>query len=87
MKSLVVVLFVEVSFEHSFEGMGGLNVADVRRERIPFLWSTVGQTALPNVFCSIMEYTKYRVTPPNGTHKHTYNFYMFSANYFIFGAH
>ena len=33
MKSLVV-LFVKVSFERSFEGTGGLNVTDVRRERI-----------------------------------------------------
>ena len=24
-----------------FEGMGGLNVTDVRRDRIPLLWSTV----------------------------------------------
>ena len=77
MKSLFVVSFVEVSFEHSFEGMGGLNVADVRRERIPFLWSTVGQTALLKAFCSTMGYTKYRVTPKNGTHKNTNNFYMF----------
>ena len=37
MKSIVVALFVEVSFE----GMGGLNVTDVRRERTPMLWSTV----------------------------------------------
>ena len=26
--------------------MGGLNVTDVRRERIPLLWSTGGETAL-----------------------------------------
>ena len=31
----LVVLFVEVSFERSFEGIGRLNVTDVRRERIP----------------------------------------------------
>ena len=37
-KSLVV-LFLEVSFECSFEGMGRLNVTDVRREQIPLLWS------------------------------------------------
>ena len=30
-----MVLFIEVSFEHSYEGMGGLKVVDVRRERIP----------------------------------------------------
>ena len=35
------VLFAEVSFSCNFEGMGGLNVMDVRREKIPLLWSTV----------------------------------------------
>ena len=49
MKSLVV-LFVKVSFDSSFEGVRGLNVTDVRRERIPFLWSTVGETALAKGF-------------------------------------
>ena len=29
-----MVMFVEVCFEGSFEGMGILNVTDVRRERI-----------------------------------------------------
>ena len=37
----VVVLFVELSFLGSFQGMGGLNVTDVRRERTPLLWSAV----------------------------------------------
>ena len=41
LKSLFVVLFVQVSFEHSFEGIGTLNVTNFRRERIPLLWSTV----------------------------------------------
>ena len=44
MKSLVVVLFVEVNFSRSFGGMGGLNVADVKRKRIPSLWSTVRES-------------------------------------------
>ena len=41
LKLVVVVLFVEVSLKCSFEGMGGLNKMDVRRERIPLLWSRV----------------------------------------------
>ena len=45
LKSLVVVLSLEVSFSRSFADMGGLNVADcqicIRKERIPLLWSTV----------------------------------------------
>ena len=40
----VVVLFVGV------EGIGGLNVADVRRERIPLLWSTVRERGLAKGF-------------------------------------
>ena len=32
--------------------MGGLNVTDVGREQIPLLWTTVGETALANGFCS-----------------------------------
>ena len=39
LKSVVVVLFVEVSFSCGFEGIGGLNVTDVRGERVPLLWS------------------------------------------------
>ena len=46
MKSVVVVLFVEVSLKGSLEGMGGLNVTDVRRERIPLLWSRVRERTL-----------------------------------------
>ena len=38
LKLVVVVLFVEVSLKCSFEGMGGLNKMDVRRERIPLIW-------------------------------------------------
>ena len=42
--------------EHDFESMGGLNVTDIRRERIPLalLWSTVGETVLAKGFCSTM---------------------------------
>ena len=34
-----MVLSVEVSFQHSYEGMGlgGLNATDVRRDRIPLV--------------------------------------------------
>ena len=35
------LLVVGVSFQCSFESMGGLNVTYVRRERIPLLWSAV----------------------------------------------
>ena len=38
--------------------MGGLSVTDIRRERIPLLWSTVGETALPKGFYSNMGDTK-----------------------------
>ena len=34
-------------------------MTDVRRERIPLLWSTVGETALAKGFCSNMGDTKY----------------------------
>ena len=40
LKSVVVVLFVEVGLLRSSEGTGGLNVTDVRRKRIPLLLST-----------------------------------------------
>ena len=50
LKLVVVVLFVEVSLKCSFEGMGGLNVMDVRRERIPLLWSTVRERTLAKGF-------------------------------------
>ena len=43
LKSVVVVLFVEVSLGRSFEGMEGLNMTDVRRKRMPLLWSRVGE--------------------------------------------
>jgi len=39
--------------------MGVFNVTDVRRERIPLVWSTVGETALAKGFCSNMGDTKY----------------------------
>ena len=55
MKSIVVALFVEVSFE----GMGGLNVTDVRRERTPMLWSTVRRRALAKGFYFEHDDTKY----------------------------
>ena len=48
--SVVVVLFVEVSL-----GMEELNVTDVRRERIPLLWSRVRERTLTKGFSS----TKY----------------------------
>ena len=40
----VVVQFVSVSFYRNLKGMSGLNVTDVRRERNPLLWNTVGKT-------------------------------------------
>ena len=46
LKSLSVVLSVKVRFEREFEVMGRLTVTDVRRERIPLLWSTVRERAL-----------------------------------------
>ena len=58
MKPPVLVLFVYMSVFNSFEGMGGLRVTDIRRERIPLLWSTVGETALPKGFYSKMGNTK-----------------------------
>ena len=44
-KSVNVVLFVEVSL-----GMEELNVTDVRRERIPLLWSRVRERTLSKGF-------------------------------------
>ena len=35
-----------MSFKRNFEGMGGLNVTYVQRERIPVLWSIVKERAL-----------------------------------------
>ena len=46
LKSFAVVLFVEVSFSRSFEGMRGFNVTVVRRERILLLLSTVRKREL-----------------------------------------
>ena len=55
LKSLVVVLSLEVSFSCSFAGMGGLNVTDcqicIRKEKIPLLWSTVRERAFAKCFC------------------------------------
>ena len=34
-------------------------MTDVRRERIPMLWSTLAETALAKEFCSNMGDTKY----------------------------
>ena len=48
-----------MNFLRSFEGVGGLNVTDVRKERIPLLWSIVGETALARGFCSNVRHTKY----------------------------
>jgi len=51
LRSLVfAMLFVAVSFSRSFEGMRGLNVTDVRRERIPLLRNTVGKRAVAKGF-------------------------------------
>ena len=44
-KSLVEVLCAKVSSKRRFEGMGGLNVMEVRRERVPLLWRTVSERA------------------------------------------
>ena len=46
LKSLVEVLCAKVSSKRRFEGMGGLNVMEVRRERFPLLWRTVSERAL-----------------------------------------
>ena len=50
LKSVVVVLFVEASLQRSFEGMGGLNVTDVRTEKIALLWSRVRERTLAEGF-------------------------------------
>ena len=50
LKSVVVLLFVEVNFGRSFEGMGGLNVTDVRTEKIALLWSRVRERTLAEGF-------------------------------------
>ena len=50
LKSVVVVLFVEVSLRCNFEGMGGVNMTDVTRERIPLLWSRVSERTLAKGF-------------------------------------
>ena len=39
--------------------MGGLNVIDVRKQRIPLFWSTVMETALAKDFCFNTGDTKY----------------------------
>ena len=49
-KSVVVVLFVEVSLKCSFKGTKGLSVTDVRRERIPLLLSRVRERTLAKGF-------------------------------------
>ena len=50
----VVLLFAEVSIQCSFEGMGGLNVSFVRRERNPLLWSTVRERVLLKGFWHVI---------------------------------
>ena len=40
-KPLVAELFVERSFSSSFQIIRELKVTDVRRKRIPLLWSTI----------------------------------------------
>ena len=62
LKSLMV-LFIEVSFE----GMEGLNVTDVRRERIPLLWSAIGKTDLSKGFCSNMGIRRIHVSVEGGS--------------------
>ena len=59
LKSLLVVVFVEVVLNAILKAWvggwgGGLNVTDVRREKIPLLWSTVGEVMLAKGFCSNM---------------------------------
>ena len=51
-------MFVEVSVLCSFEGIGGLNVTDVRRESIPLLWNRVRERTLAKGFSFNMEYAK-----------------------------
>ena len=53
------VLFVEVSFYSSSGCMGGLNVTDVRRRRIPLLWSKVREITLAKCFSCNTGDTKY----------------------------
>ena len=54
-----MVLRVEMSFEHRFEGIVALHLTDIRRESIPLFWSTVREGALAKGFCSNMGDTKY----------------------------
>ena len=61
----------------NFEGMGGLNVTHVRRERIPVLWSTVRERVLVKAFRVNMGDTKYQCVcrrmklPVRGVHSET----------------
>ena len=43
-------MYTEMSLQCSFEGVGGLNVQDVRREGLPLLWSMVRERALARGF-------------------------------------
>ena len=43
-------MYTEMSLQCSFEGVGGLNVLDVRREGLPLLWSMVRERALARGF-------------------------------------
>ena len=49
-KSVNCCCFVEVSLSFGFEGVGGLNVTNVRREIIPLLMSRVRERALAEGF-------------------------------------
>ena len=56
LKSVLVVLFAEpeVSLQCSFEGMGGLHVTDVRRERILLLWSRVRERTRESIGSGVL---------------------------------
>ena len=46
-------------FLTNFEGMGGLKVTDIKRERIPLLWRTEREKALAKGFSFNMGDVKY----------------------------
>ena len=48
-----------MSFQRSFEAVGGMNVADIRRVRIPLLWSTIRVRALAKGFSFNVAGAKY----------------------------
>ena len=48
-------MYAEMSLQCSFEGVGGLNVQDVRRKGLPFLWHMVRERVLARGFNFNME--------------------------------